>query len=69
LQEEAGQDQDKRIGVFIFLFWAHPATYVAGPGFPLVSFLPVAKKDTASIPCASLGRRLTDPRVNADTRI
>jgi hypothetical protein len=24
----------------------------AGPGYPLVSFLPVAKKDTASIPCA-----------------
>jgi hypothetical protein len=24
----------------------------AGPGFPLVSFLPLAKKDTASIPCA-----------------
>ncbi|MDR1127876.1 MAG: hypothetical protein LBL20_01070, partial [Treponema sp.] len=24
-----------------------------GPGFPLVSFLPQAKKDTASIPCAA----------------
>jgi hypothetical protein len=24
----------------------------AGPGYPLVSFLPPAKKDTASIPCA-----------------
>jgi hypothetical protein len=34
------------------LFWAHPALR-AGPGFPLVSFLPSAKKDTASIPCAS----------------
>jgi hypothetical protein len=27
----------------------------APPGFSLVSFLPGAKKDTASIPCASLG--------------
>jgi hypothetical protein len=26
------------------------------PGFPLVSFLPAAKKDTASIPCAFAGR-------------
>jgi hypothetical protein len=26
--------------------------YGAGPGYPLVSFLPLAKKDTASIPCA-----------------
>jgi hypothetical protein len=25
-----------------------------GPGFPLVSFPPAAKKDTASIPCAFL---------------
>jgi hypothetical protein len=32
--------------------WAHPALRV-GPGFTLVSFLPAAKKDTASIPCAS----------------
>jgi hypothetical protein len=24
----------------------------AGPGYTLVSFLPAAKKDTASIPCA-----------------
>jgi hypothetical protein len=23
------------------------------PGYPLVSFLPAAKKDTASIPCAA----------------
>jgi hypothetical protein len=27
-----------------------------GPGFPLVSFLPAAKKDTASIPCAAVKR-------------
>jgi hypothetical protein len=26
------------------------------PGFPLVSFLPAAKKDTASIPCANQNR-------------
>jgi hypothetical protein len=27
-----------------------------GPGYPLVSFLPAAKKDTASIPCANQNR-------------
>jgi hypothetical protein len=27
------------------------------PGYPLVSFLPTAKKDTASIPCAAEKRR------------
>jgi hypothetical protein len=32
---------------------------VAGPGFPLVSFLPAAKKDTASIPCAGESLRLS----------
>jgi hypothetical protein len=26
------------------------------PGYPLVSFLPAAKKDTASIPCANQNR-------------
>jgi hypothetical protein len=31
---------------------ASPATG-GGPGYPLVSFLPRAKKDTAPIPCAS----------------
>jgi hypothetical protein len=31
----------------------------AGPGFPLVSFLPQAKKDTASIPCAGESLRLS----------
>jgi hypothetical protein len=46
-------------GNFMFQpgIWAHPAAPnlwfdAAGPGFPLVSFLPAAKKDTASIPCA-----------------
>jgi hypothetical protein len=29
---------------------------VRGPGFTLVSFLPAAKKDTASIPCAAVKR-------------
>jgi hypothetical protein len=29
----------------------------AGPGYPLVSFLPPAKKDTASIPCAGRKRK------------
>jgi hypothetical protein len=33
---------------------ASPA-FGGGPGYPLVSFLPVAKKDTASIPCAFPG--------------
>jgi hypothetical protein len=28
-----------------------------GPGYPLVSFLPAAKKDTASIPCAGRKRK------------
>jgi hypothetical protein len=31
---------------------AHPRQR-RGPGYPLVSFLPAAKKDTASIPCAA----------------
>jgi hypothetical protein len=30
----------------------------AGPGFTLVSFLPPTKKDTASIPCAGIYRRI-----------
>jgi hypothetical protein len=44
--------QGKRIGVF--LFWAHPAAYAAGPGFPL-QFL-----DPRHLPhpiCVSQGRR------------
>jgi hypothetical protein len=32
-------------------FWAH-FLLRKKPGYPLVSFLPAAKKDTASIPCA-----------------
>jgi hypothetical protein len=38
------------------MFWAHfrakAAALARKPGYPLVSFSPAAKKDTASIPCA-----------------
>ncbi|MDR1353458.1 MAG: hypothetical protein LBK05_09275, partial [Treponema sp.] len=59
---------EKRIKTFYLLilldnriFRAHPAApglrpSAPGPGFTLVSFLPPAKKDTASIPCAFRGR-------------
>jgi hypothetical protein len=72
-KQKSARFRDNRIGIFIFLFWAcavrerlysitiwaHPATCVAGPGFPLVSFVPAAKKDTASIPCAGESLRLS----------
>jgi hypothetical protein len=45
----------KPAGIFIFLSWAHPAAYAAGPGFPLQSFgftRGKASGISAAIPCA-----------------
>jgi hypothetical protein len=44
--------RDKGVRIIV-LFWAHFLRNRKKPGYPLVSFLPAAKKDTASIPCAA----------------